>query len=171
MEKAKVRDVAAHKRTAPLNNLNPRADCSFSGSGNSLTSFGIQQKVVSSMSCPAGADDCSQTGTFDYTSSDTNTFGVSTEIGAAFEIFSASVSFSAEVSHTESKSYTEAFSVTIPQGQSGYLTFQAKYECTPKGTLSGSDCKGLPTDKEGSACYPVFLGGLPDGQYLFVQDI
>ncbi|KAF2729170.1 hypothetical protein EJ04DRAFT_580851 [Polyplosphaeria fusca] len=165
------RDVAAMKRTNPLDRLSRREDCTFSGEGDSVTAFEPQIRLAGSVNCP-GPESCDQTVQFTYSSSVTNTYGVSSEIGASlFDVISLGVSFSAEVSHETSKEFTWSVTVTVPAGQSGYVTFQPRTECTPKGKFSGGKCKGAPTDIEGHFCYQALVSGNPDGQVSFVQDI
>ncbi|KAF2739426.1 hypothetical protein EJ04DRAFT_559783 [Polyplosphaeria fusca] len=168
---AAKRDVTAIKRTNPFNDLARRDDCAFGGKGGSITTFGTQVRLGPPLNCGASEEACSPEVQLSYTSSVTNTFGVSSEIGAnLFEIISASVTFSVEVSHEESHGFTWSATASVPPGQSGYLTFQPKLECTPDGSFSG-DCNGVTDGQTGKVCYQALVGGIPDGQVTFVQDV
>lgn len=55
---------------------------------------------------------------------------MSSSLGASlFEVISASVTFSVETTHEESHSYSWKASASIPEGQSGYLTFAPRLAC------------------------------------------
>lgn len=94
--------------------------------------------------------------------SQTNSFGVSTEVGATFfEVVTASVSFSYEYSFSEEESQSSTYSVTISPGSRVYLTWTPELECV-EGSFSGS-CDDWDSDNDGEICIPKFLGGNGSG--------
>lgn len=131
--RAHARDIQA-RSPVPSNPLKPKKrqdGCNFSANDDPVDVQGEVQIVSNTLDCPAGGGSgCPITQTYSVSTSQTNTFGISTEIGGTFwEVISASVSFSYEYSFEETQSDEISYTVTLDPGQRGYLTFVPLLQC------------------------------------------
>jgi hypothetical protein len=164
-----------HARDMLLSNPKKRQDdCSFSG-GDVYEKYGETQRLTNALRCPQGStESCQQSVQISRSVSQTNSFGVSTEVGASFfEVVSVSVSFSYEYSYTEEESQSTSYTVTINAGMDVYLTWTPTLECVD-GEFAGS-CDGWDTDTSGEVCIPKMLGqggsGEPAGEYNVITEL
>lgn len=128
-----ARDVQARSPVPrPALEQKKRADCSFEATDEPVDVQDSPQTVSNTLSCPSDEDSsgCAIQQTYSVTTSQSNTFGASAEVGGSlFEVISVSVSFSYEYTFEESQTDEISYTVNLAPGQSGYLTFVPELEC------------------------------------------
>lgn len=164
IENNKVRDVTAVKRAAPgallgaesskYDNIAKRQTdkdgCAFTPSGDRYTLSFTPVQVVPVALC-SSEEGCEYSGSQSMSFSYSQTFEISSEVGATIlEVIQASVSFSYSETYTEETSTEVSYTVTVPNGQRGYISFTPTYECFD-GSFAGDNCRAA-VDKDG-LCY------------------
>lgn len=170
----KIADKTELQKSRHFQRLGKR-DCKFTASGSPYVSRGSQQIVTSSLSCPggSGAAACPITEGTTTTTGSSNSFGVSDSITAGGDFFVTledTVTFSYDYTYTESTTQSQSYTVNVPAGEQGYVTFTPTVSCVD-GTFSGSCSWDVGT--AGTACIPLYVSGTSgpaQGSFAFLQE-
>lgn len=158
--------------------------CTFNPSSDIQVRSFAPQRIVPVALCTSedGCEyDSTETATFSYS----QTWEVGAELGATIlEVVQATVTFSYSEEYGEETSASVSYTVTVPNGQAGYISFTPLYECY-EGSFSGDRCRA-ETDSEGlspretlnlltvtgQVCVPKrLISGLADGTISFVPEL
>lgn len=172
-------DVTAVKKAPIIDRAkreDPHGPCEFTKEVDPEVRFLKTRKAGQSVDCPAESEgECVVTGDYtattglSHSTTDSQTLTVGASGGTPFN--QVSVSYGIEHSVTEEYSSTDAFSqsysLNIPAGTSGYLTFKQKVLCG-KGRFEGPGCDAALQTDDNEWCLTALTRGtdgrvVPDG--------